>query len=165
MKYISYFSPGEERNMESRVQFTLNDNGICGAIITYPLKGYPWRKNIMKSFEFKISKEKVVDVYKEIELISKENENECYNNDELWADSSEKANSITRHRNSGVACVTIGVCEDKGNWGIYFSMMKTSPVLQGSILFKTINDFISPYVTYDLYKKFAQQGDAPECRT
>lgn len=45
------FRPGEERRMLTRCQFGITEEG-CGATFTYPIKGMPWRRNVVKSFRF-----------------------------------------------------------------------------------------------------------------
>ena len=39
--------------MLARCQFGAKE-GRCGATLTYPIKGYPWRNNVVKSYEFKL---------------------------------------------------------------------------------------------------------------
>lgn len=71
----------------------------------------------------------------------------CLNNDQLWADSSEKANSITREPTTNTPCVTIGILE-RGVWQCYYALRETDPVLLQSNLYglvrKLAADFLPP---------------------
>ena len=55
--HLFYFMPGEEARMLARCQFGLSEDGNGGALITYPIKGCPWRRNVMRSFSFPFTKE------------------------------------------------------------------------------------------------------------
>src|SRR5437763_10906622 len=121
-KHLFYFRPGEEARMLARWQFGVDADGRCGATFTYPIKGYPWRRNVMKSFEFNLSEEEKALLFAEVRRLRVEYPKECLTNDQLWSDSSEKANGITRDKSTGKLCHTIGILGDGGKREEYFSM-------------------------------------------
>jgi hypothetical protein len=65
--------------------------------------------------------------------------------DQLWSDSSEKANGITRDRTTGKLCYTIGILAEDGKNDDYFSMREDSEALVNSALYKIISKLIEPY--------------------
>ncbi|PYV71667.1 MAG: hypothetical protein DMG96_28240 [Acidobacteria bacterium] len=69
---------------------------------------------------------------------------ECLSTDELWADSSEPANSITRDKASDTLCLTIDVWE-RGQRS-YYRMRENSPALIESELYRIINSLIQPHL-------------------
>ena len=145
MKYLFYFRPGEEARMLARCQFVLDENGRCGATLTYPIKGYPWRKNIFKNHEFGLDKETKSLLFLEVKRIRNEFPEECLSNNELWSDHSEKANAITRDVTTNTLCHTIGVCHGSNEWDEYFSIRENSIALINSELYKIISKQIAPY--------------------
>ncbi len=146
-KHIFIFRPGEERRMLARCQFGLSENGSCGATFTYPIKGYPWRRNIVKSYELDIDTETGNLLFSEIRRLKNEYPEECLSNDQLWSDSSEKANGITRDRDTNTLCYTIGIMVEYEEPDEYYSMREDSKALLNSELFKVITNLLSPYET------------------
>jgi len=120
--------------------------GGCGATLTYPIKGYPWRNNVMKSFEFSLSEEEKAALFADVRRLKAQHPQDCLIDDQLWSDSSEKgANGITRDRSTGTLCHTIGIIGDGGQFEERFSMREDSEALLNSSLYKTISTLISPY--------------------
>jgi len=144
-KQLFFFRPGEERRMLARCQFGLNEDGSCGATFTYPIKGYPWRRNVMKSYGFSIDEETKKLLFSEVHRLKREFPDECLSNDQLWNDSSEKANGITRDRKTNTLCYTIGIMVEYGESEEYYAMREDSKALLGSHLFKVISKLIQPY--------------------
>ena len=121
--------------MLARCQFGIDASGRCGATLTYPIKGYPWRNNIMKSFEFSLSDEQSVALFAEVRRLKAQHPQDCLTDDQLWSDLSEKgANGITRDRSTGTLCHTIGIIGDGGQFEEYFSMHEDSEALLNSSL-------------------------------
>lgn len=143
--HLFYFRPGEEKRMLARCQFGVNVQGQCGATLTYPIKGYPWRRNIVKSYEFDLSGDEKQRLFSEVQRIRREHPHECLSNEQLWADASEKGNSISRDRGTGTLCYTIGVYRPSGETEEYYAMRENSPALVASFLFKTIVRLLEPY--------------------
>src|SRR5687767_11131986 len=107
-RHLYFFRPGEEARMLATCQFGVNVEGRCGATFTYPIKGYPWCHNVVKSYEFDVPEQTKDLLFAEVARIRAEHPGECLSNDQLWSDSSEKANGITRDRSTGKLCYTIG---------------------------------------------------------
>ena len=63
---LFYFRPGEEARMLARLQFGLERNGKCGATMTYPIKGYPWRRNPVRSYEFHLTAAEASEFFDEV---------------------------------------------------------------------------------------------------
>lgn len=144
-RHLFYFRPGEEARMLARCQFGINEKGQCGALLTYPIKGYPWRRNVRKSLDFHLSVEEQATLFSEVWKLKTEYPEECLTVDDLWNDSSEKANGITRDRKTGKLCYTIGISGNRGSWHEYFSMREDSAALLNSFLYKTVSKLIAPY--------------------
>ena len=142
---LFYFRPGEEARMQARCQFVLTKGGKCGAMLTYPIKGYPWRRNIIKNYEFSLSENTQELMFSEVYRILDEYPEECLNNDQLWSDSSEKANVIIRDNETGKLCYSIGTYQDNCDWEQYFSIRENSEALINSELYKTVSKIIAPY--------------------
>ncbi len=109
------------------------------------MKGYPWRRNVMRSYEFSLSEETKALLFAEVQRLRTEHPEECLSNDQLWNDSSEKANGITRDRKTGKLCYTIRVYGDDDERGDFFSMCEDSEALVNSALYKTIAVLIEPH--------------------
>ena len=144
-KHLFYFRPGEEKRMLARCQFGLSESGVCGATFTYPIKGYPWRRNIMKSYNFSIDEGTSILLFNEVRRLRNEHPEECLDRAQLWSDSSEKANGITRDRMSNTLCYTIGIMIERREPEEYFSIRENSPALLESEIFKIISALIEPY--------------------
>jgi hypothetical protein len=144
-KHLFYFRPGEEARMLARCQFGVNANGKCGATFTYPIKGYPWRRNVMRSYEFELSEETKALLFAEVRRIRVEHLEECLSNDQLWNDSSETANGITRDRNTGKLCYTIGIFRENHETDEWYALREDSKALVTSSLYKIISGLIEPH--------------------
>jgi len=134
--------------MLARCQFGIDVNGACGATLTYPIEGHPWRRNIVKSFAFHLSEEEIALLFTEVRRLKAEHPGECLSNDQLWSDSSETANGITREITTGTLCHTIGI-EDDGEWEVYYAMREDSDALLTSPLHKLIARLIEPHEKLD----------------
>jgi len=141
--------------MLARCQFGIDAGGRCGATFTYPTKGYPWRRNIVRSYEFSLSEEEQALLFSEVKRLKAKYPQECLSNDQLWSDSSEKANGITRDRVTGRLCHTIAIATDGGEWEEYFAMREDSEALLTSLLYKTISRLIAPHEKLDQQSRSA----------
>jgi hypothetical protein len=148
-KQLFYFRPGEEARMLARCQFGIDADGKCGATLTYPIKGYPWRRNVMKHYVFHLSEGETASLVAEVRRLKAEHPKECLSNDQLWSDPSEKANGITRDQSTGTLCHTIGIFEDDGHWEEHFAMREDSDALLTSSLYRTISRLIGPHEKQD----------------
>jgi hypothetical protein len=143
--HLFYFRPGEEARMLARCQFGVDKEGRCGATFTYPIKGYPWRRNVVRSFEFQVGEDTKAMLFAEVRRIREEHPEECLANDQLWSDQSEKANGITRDKLGGKLCYTIAIIREDGGYEEYFAMREDSKALLTSSLYKIISRLIEPY--------------------
>ena len=144
-RYLFYFRPGEEARMLARCQFGLGLDGKGGATLTYPIKGMPWRRNIIKSYAFNFSKEETALLFSEVHRIRAECSAECLSKELLWSDSSEKANGITRDKKSGTLCYSIAIYLEGGNPEESYALREDSKALLTSALHQTISGLIAPY--------------------
>ena len=135
--------------MLARCKFGVDPLGRCGATITYPIKGYPWRRNVVKSFQFSLSEQEKDLLFAEVPRLRAEHSEDCLTNGQLWSDASETANGITRDRRTGTLCLTIGIIQDNGEWIEQFSMRENSEALLASPLYKIISRLIEPYEKQD----------------
>ncbi len=145
-EHLQYFRPGEEARMLARCQFGLSRDGRCGATMTYPIEGFPWRRNPSKSFEFEIDPELTKTLFDEVADMQEAHPDHCLTDDVLWCDHSEKANGITRDQKTDTLCHTIAIYD--GDWQStrhYYSMKEDSDVLRSSKLFETVMSLIKPH--------------------
>ena len=131
--------------MLARCQFGLSEDGKCGATFTYPIKGYPWRRNIEKSYNFSIDEETIKLLFSEIHRLKREFPEECLSNDKLWSDSSEKANDITRDRATNTLCYTISIMVERKEPEEYYAIRENSEALLSSKLCEIITSLIQPH--------------------
>jgi hypothetical protein len=144
-RHLLYFRPGEEARMLARCQFGLGLDGKGGATLTYPIKGMPWRRNIMKNYAFNFSEEEAALLFSDVHRIRAEFPAECLSNEQLWSDSSEKANGITRDRKTGTLCYSIAIYVERGNPEESYALRENSEALLESTLHRTISALIAPY--------------------
>jgi hypothetical protein len=144
-KRFFFFRPGEGARMLARCQFGVDETGRCGATFTDPIPGYPWRRNVMKSFEFELSQADRAVLLGEVTRLREEHPAECLANDQLWSDTSEKANGVSRDKSSGTLCVTIAIFGAAGEKYEYFAMREDSDALLRSPMYKIIKQLIEPH--------------------
>lgn len=132
--------------MLARCQFGLSPDGKCGAILTYPIKGYPWRRNPMKSFDFCIDQDLATELFDEVAMIRENYPTECLT-DDLWSDTSENANGITRSIATNTLCYTVGIYDVDGNPREYYSLRENSDALLNSKLYNTVTALVADYET------------------
>jgi len=120
-------------------------DGRCGASLTYPIKGYPWRRNPTKSVESQLTTKDAALLFAEPSRILAEYPEHCLTNEALWSDSSEKANGITRDRVTNTLCWTIGVMVAHAKPEAYFALRENSLALTNSALYLYVMKLIAPY--------------------
>lgn len=146
-RHLFYFRPGEEARMLARLQFGCHESGRCGATLTYPIRGMPWRHNIMKHFEFDVGAETAELLFSEVTRIRLEHPRECLAQADLWNDPSEKANGITRDRMSGTLCYSLAISRDDGGIDEQYSIREASDALLGSALHDLVSKLVAPHET------------------
>jgi len=144
-RHLFYFRPGEEARMLARCQFSVGEDGRCGAILTYPIKGMPWRRNVVRSYEFCLPEETKALLFADVHRIRTEFPAECLSNEQLWSDSSEKANGITRDRATGTLCYSIAIYVEGGKPEESYALRENSKALLESVLYRTISALTTPY--------------------
>ncbi len=144
-RHLFYFRPGEEARMLARCQFGIASDGRCGATLTYPIKGMPWRRNVRRTYEFNLPEETRSLLFAEIHRIRAEYPAECLSNEQLLSDRSEKANGITRDRATRTLCYSVAIYAEPGNPEESYALRETSKALSESALYRTISALIAPY--------------------
>jgi hypothetical protein len=143
-RHVVIYHPGEASRNLPRWQFGLSEDGNCGAGLKYSIPGMTWRHTRHKEFRAKVEQTIAEAVLNEAETLPARFPKECLSTDELWADSSEQANSITRDRETDTLCLTIDLWE-QGQHN-YYRMREDSPALKESELYRTIMSLLHPYL-------------------
>ncbi len=142
-KYLLVFSPGEAARNLPRWQFGLNENGSAGATITYPLPNVTWRYARKKHVEIKLTPNEVEDLMRGAQAALSEFPEDCLKQDDLWADASEKANSITRDRRTNSRCVSFLMSEG-GVILFSYSISEKNPILAKLKFYQIITRALGP---------------------
>ena len=143
-KHLYFFSPGEAARNRPRCQFGLQEDGRCGVSLTIPVSGVTWRHARHQAMEKVLARNETLALFDNVMRIPLLHPKACLSNDALWADSSEKANSITRQSRTDLPCVTTGVLE-RGVWHCYYSLPETSAVFRESKVFFVIAEMVRPF--------------------
>jgi hypothetical protein len=133
-KHLYAFWPGEASCNRPRVQFGLEESGRCGVSLAVPQPGQTWRYAKNRAAEEQLDEGDRSALFEEVASIFKNHPQACLHNDMLWADASEKANSVTRDTLTNTPCVSIGI-QDRGKWLCYYSLRQNEPLLLQSKLF------------------------------
>jgi hypothetical protein len=141
-KHLYLFWPGEMSRNQPRVQFGLEEDGRCGATLTIPRPGLTWRYAKTESVQDKLDSSQTEKIFEEIFAFPKKYPEACLNNDALWADSSEKANSISRESRTNIVCVTMGV-QEQTIWQCYYSLRENDPVFLQSKLYGLVKNLVT----------------------
>jgi hypothetical protein len=147
-KHLYFFWPGEAGRNWPRVQFGLEEDGRCGATLKIPQPGVTWRYAKNRSIEQHLDKADSSALFDEVASLPQKHPKACLSNDRLWADASEKANSVTRDSLTNTACITIGITE-RGVWHCYYSLRETDPVLLQSTLYGLVKSLVAKYLPPD----------------
>jgi hypothetical protein len=143
-RHVTVFHPGEAARNLPRWQFGLSEDGRCGAGVYFPIPGMTWRHTRRRESSTQLEPSLVAAVLNDAVNLPIWFPKECLSIDELWADSSEPANSITRDRASDTLCLTIDVWE-RGQRN-YYRIRENSPALIESELYRIINSLIQPHL-------------------
>jgi hypothetical protein len=127
--------------------------------MTYPIKGYPWRRNPVRSYEFHLTAAEASEIFDEVATMRERYPSECFDNEALWSDHSEKANGITRHAENGKLCHTLAIYQAPGVAAVYFAMEEDSVALRGSRLYRMVTALTAPYEVLPANK--TEPGAAP----
>lgn len=131
--------------MLARCQFGCDEQvASCGATLTYPIKGMPWRRNVIRSYSFDLEPIVISRLFAEVSRIRREYPNECLS-EGLWNDFSDKANVVTRDSATDTLCYTLGIYRGDGDTEDYYCLRENSDALISSEIFKTFSALTSPY--------------------
>jgi hypothetical protein len=143
-KQLLVFRPGEQVRNLPQWQFGVREaDEAAGGTITLPVAGATWRNPRTKNVELKLKKEQVQALFESVQATFADYPSECLRHEDLWADTSEKANSVTRDSKTNSLCVTVYIYE-RGSLLLHYGLPETSPVLLDSSFYKTILSFLEP---------------------
>ena len=140
---LFYFRPGEEARMLARLEFGCDESGKCEAILTYPIAGMPWRRNVWRSFDFQIGREAAKLLLSEVARIRAEHPSECLESKECWNDTLEKGNHIARDRQSGTLCYSVAIERDDGGFDDQYLIKENFEGFVNSALYVTVADLVA----------------------
>ena len=146
-KHLYFFWPGEAKRNWPRVQFGLEENG-CGTTLTIPQQGFTWRHAKTRSVEHHLDQADSRALFAEVAELPQKHPEACLSNDQLWADSLGKANSVTRDSLTNTPCITLGISE-RGIWQCNYSMRETDPVLLQSNLYCSVKKLVAKVLPPD----------------
>ena len=99
----------------------------------------------MKTCEFLLPQETITLLFAEVARIRKEHPGECLANEQLWNDTSEKGNGITRDRSTNTLCYNVAVMREHHVSEESYALRENSSALLDSALYKIIHGLITPY--------------------
>jgi hypothetical protein len=144
-RHLYFFWPGEASRNWPRIQFGLEENGRCGAGLTIPQPKCSWRYAKSRSIERQLNKTDTSELFDETATLPQRHPEACLSNDRLWADASEKANSVARDLLTNIPCITIGILE-RGVWQCHYSLRETDPVLLQSKLLGLVKSMAANFL-------------------
>jgi hypothetical protein len=144
-KQLVVFHPGEAARNMPRWQFGLIENESAGASIAFPIPGQTWRYVRQKNVEFQFEPIELAQILESVQETFNQHQSDCLTNDDLWADASEKANSITRDRHTNSLCVTFTIWE-KGQILLDYSLPESSPILLNSLFYRAISEKLTSHL-------------------
>lgn len=147
-KQLLVFHPGEAARNLPRWQFGLVENKSAGALIAFPIPDQTWRYARQKNVELQFEPVESARILESVQKTFAHHPGDCLTNDDLWADASEKANSITRDRKTNSLCVTITIW-DKGQALLDYSLPESSPILLNSLFYRAILEKLTPHLLAD----------------
>ena len=147
IRHVIIHHPGEAARNLPRWQLRISEDGSCGAGLWFPIPGMTWRHTRRRAFTIQLETSLVAELLDEAGTLPIQFPTECFSTDELWADISEQANSITRDRATDTLCLTIDFWE-RGQHN-YYRMRENSPALTGSQLFRVVDPLIQRQIDDD----------------
>jgi hypothetical protein len=162
IRQVNVHHPGEAARNLPRWSVRILEDGSFGAGLWFPIPGMTWRHTRPWYFTAQLEAPLAAVLLDEAIALPARFPAECLSTDELWADSSERSNSITRDRATDTLCLTIDVWE--GNRQSYYRMREDSPALKEAELYRVINSLIQPQIDADSAAQLIQrpQGRLPD---
>jgi hypothetical protein len=84
-------------------------------------------------------------LFAEVHRIRREHPEQCLSHEQLWSDSTEKANGITRDKVTGTLCYSIAIFSEPGIAEESFALRENSSALLDSVLYQVVSELIAPY--------------------
>jgi len=145
-RHLMVFHPGEQARNLARWQFAISEGqSVGGAFITFPVPGATWRHARGKSVELPLGSEQVQELFQSVQSKCADHPTECLRNDQMWADASEKANSVTRDQATDTLCVTVYI-QERGAVVLDYGLPETSLVLLNSRFYQIISSALGPHL-------------------
>ena len=140
-KHLFLFHPGEAARNLSRWQFGLEEAGNAESVshIQFPENPGEMPEPLASSHAWMQTRRSCYSTT--LWNYPQKHPKDCLNGEDLWADSTEPGNSITRDRASNTPCITIGVIEH-GRWLCHFLLAEKSPAMLESPLMKVVKGLI-----------------------
>lgn len=154
-RHLAVYHPGEAARNLPRWQFGLREDGTGGLSLKFPIPGMTWRHTRQRNGTVQINTQTAVELLEEAVSLPNQFASECLKTEELWADPSEQANSITRDRR-GTLCITISVSE-RGHQ-TYYRLAEDSPALLQSAMYRVINSLLEPFLAAEATEESKPKG-------
>jgi hypothetical protein len=143
-KSLHIFRPGEAVRSIARLQFDLHESGSCGGFITTPVPGYGWRPARSRHIPLQPDMGTVRELFDEAMLMPEVHPQDCIAHDDLWSDSSEPANGITRDQATDTLCISTTV-DEMGQHLRHYSMKETSEAWLASKMCRTLSELMESH--------------------
>jgi len=144
-RWLSIFHPGLAADSTRRWQLTLAEGLPSGAIITTPLPDGTWRRAIRRYVPIDCNAATFERLLAEAESMPDRQPGDCLDDDQLWADHAEAANSVTRDRATDTPCVTIEVIVNRTRTR-HYSMRRNSAAWRASTMRQQVEAWLGPYL-------------------
>jgi hypothetical protein len=145
VRQLVVFRPGEAARNSPRWQFGLRDGDSASVHIAYPIPGMTWRHTRETSVEIKLDPKAESEIWESATATLADFPADCLQNDDLWADPSEKANSITRTRDGDLLCVSVTLWE-RGALVWDYALPEASLVLRNAKFYQIISKALAPHL-------------------
>ena len=145
-KQLFIFRPGEVARNLAQLQLRVHEDGRTRGFAMFPVPGGTWRDARLKHFSTEIAAIEALAFIESALNFPKQFPNDALPHEQLWADASEKANSITRDRHTDTLCVTVSVYE-RGQPLCYFAVPESSPALSIAPFYSTLMERFAPSIS------------------
>lgn len=142
-RHLAVYHPGEAARSLPRWQFGLHEDGSGGLSLKFPIPGMTWRHTRQRNGDLQLDSQSALELLEEAISLPSQFPSECLKTEELWADPSEPANSITRDRR-GTLCITVSVSE-RGQQ-MYYRLAEDSPAFLQSALHRVIHSLMETFL-------------------
>lgn len=147
-KRLRILHPGEAATDSPRWSFGLFEDGRCGASITRPHPVYGWKHPSSQDVDFQLDPRTADTLLEEARRLPLEHADECLGLHQMWADSSEPGNGISRDIATDTMCIGIGI-EEQGVWYCHYSLKHDGPAWTSSMIHRAVSDCLAPHLNAD----------------